>query len=393
MEGTFNAQRLTFNVQRRDGPGGGSGFYEDGGADFDELEEEFGVPIGEAEAAVGFGAADVLGTGCAVDAVAGAVEADPDGADGIVGAGLEGQLAVELTGFLGFGKDFGVEKVGGVGGGTGDVEFADGALFGELGDAAGEVGDEVGAGVVNFELTVGEKDAEVGGFVAEVGRGDVGDLEFGAGGDGAPVDGGVEVADEGGVGLEFFGDEFEGIFVVEAVLLGFAEPVGAEGAEAVEVLGFKGVGGEEGGVEGEAVEGGGVEFASDREIFEALKVANGGAGLAADAAVNGAGGDAAAGEGDLGFEGSEGRTGGVGGRGGRRGVGVGWMDDEPDAGGGRRVGLGGDRVEIGGDDDAWWRDLAAVGDGGIDAGDDGCGGAVGWEGRRRGRVGARGAGA
>ena len=50
-----------------------SRFHEHGRPDFHKFEEQFGVPIGETEAAVGFGAADVLGARRAVDAVAGAV--------------------------------------------------------------------------------------------------------------------------------------------------------------------------------------------------------------------------------------------------------------------------------------------------------------------------------
>ena len=53
-------------------------------ADGHNAQQIFRVPVGEAEAAVGFGAADVFGSRGSVDAVAGTVKADPRDTDGII---------------------------------------------------------------------------------------------------------------------------------------------------------------------------------------------------------------------------------------------------------------------------------------------------------------------
>ena len=63
-----------------------------GRAGLDHAQEAFGIPIGEAEAAVRFRFSDVLRAGCAVHAIAGQVEADPRQAYGIVGAGWNEQF-------------------------------------------------------------------------------------------------------------------------------------------------------------------------------------------------------------------------------------------------------------------------------------------------------------
>ncbi len=57
------------------------------GAFLDELGEDEGVPVREADAAVAFVAANLIGRGGAVHADAGAVDGDPDDADGVVRAG------------------------------------------------------------------------------------------------------------------------------------------------------------------------------------------------------------------------------------------------------------------------------------------------------------------
>ena len=73
---------------------GGSRLDIDGHADPGQAEQVLGVPIGQAEAAVGFGAADQLGAGGAVDAVAGFVQANPGDADRVVRAGGQDQLGL-----------------------------------------------------------------------------------------------------------------------------------------------------------------------------------------------------------------------------------------------------------------------------------------------------------
>ena len=314
---------------------------------------------------MGFGAADVLGARRAVDAVTGAVEADPDGADGIVGAGLEREFAVELLGFLGLGENFRIEKVGGIGCGAGDVEFADGPFLDLLGDAARELREEVGARVVHLELALGEQDADVGGLLSRGGRDDVGDFQFGVGGHVAPVDRGVQLADVARVRVEFFGDEFKGVFIIEPALLRFGQPRRAQRLEAGEVLGLEDVGGHQRAVEGEARLGGLVEDAGGRQVFLTLKTQQGGAGLRAGLAIDGARGDAAPREGDLGFEQGLGGMKEVGRRDGRdgyaghAGIGGSRRDDEAETRLRHRIGARDERVEIRRNRDAG-RGFAAV---------------------------------
>ena len=100
---------------------------------------------------MGFGAADLLGTGRAVDAVAGAVEADPGDADRVVGAGREDEFVIQLLRFGGFGENFGIEGVVGIGRDDGDVEFADGTFLDAFGDAAREMGEEIGGVIESFQ--------------------------------------------------------------------------------------------------------------------------------------------------------------------------------------------------------------------------------------------------
>lgn len=59
----------------------------DGGAYPNEAMEGGGVPVGESDAAVASGAAYGIRDGAAVDAYSGAVQAGPEDADGVVGAG------------------------------------------------------------------------------------------------------------------------------------------------------------------------------------------------------------------------------------------------------------------------------------------------------------------
>ena len=81
--------------------------YRDAGADgVDQLGR---VPVGEAETAVGAGAGNILRFRGSVDAVALKREADPGGADGIVGAGRKHQLIGDSFLLGGKGEDFRVE--------------------------------------------------------------------------------------------------------------------------------------------------------------------------------------------------------------------------------------------------------------------------------------------
>ena len=104
-----------------------------------------GVPIGEAEAAVRLGAADLFRLGCAVNAVTGTAQADPRGAHRIIGTGWNVQLATNFFRFGGFAENFGTEKIGWVESRFFDDELSDRALLLVGRDAAGEMRDEIGA--------------------------------------------------------------------------------------------------------------------------------------------------------------------------------------------------------------------------------------------------------
>ncbi len=194
--------------------GCGSGFDAYGHADPDELAEVFGVPVGEAEAAVAFRAANLFGCRGAVDAIAGAVESDPGDTDGIVGAWGDDEAPAECAAFGGFGEYLWIEGVVGILDGGGDGEVADGAFGGNAADAAGEVAEETAAVVEGAEVAPGKADADAG-SAARWGPLGIGDDEFGAGADKIPIHGGIQAPDEVWVGAGAFGDEFEDGFVIE----------------------------------------------------------------------------------------------------------------------------------------------------------------------------------
>ena len=286
-----------------------------------------------------FGAADLFGLRGAVDPVARQVEADPGEPHGIVGAGGQNEFAAEGARFLGLGKDLGVEGVVGIGRDDGDAQFADGAFFNPARDAHGEVGDQAAVGVEHLEDSRGELHHHAGGLLRFWQAGDGGHNEGRAGGGLGPVDVRVEAADEVGAGVGAFGHEFEGGLVVERGLLGLADPGGFQWLQPREILGGEDELGERRGGEHELCAGGGVEGAGGGQITAFLIRAQGGGGLRPADAVDGAGGKAFAGEGDLRFEprgdGNAG-DGGPGGRGfGRRGL--------ARSQAGRRVGLFGGR--------------------------------------------------
>jgi len=303
----------------------------DGEADPGEGEEGAGVPVGQAETAVGLGAADLLRRRRSVDTVAGAVQTDPGDADRVVGSGGNDELAAERLGFGGLGEGRGVEGVVGIGDDDGHAEFADGAFFDIAGDAHRKMREKASVGVEGLQGVFGEADFEAGGFGGEGLERDRGDGEVGAGGDGAPVHGRVEGLDEAGAGVGAFGDEFEGGFVGESGLVGFFEPGFAEGLESGDIVGREDKLGEGRGFEEERGARGIVEASGDGERGGGLEGTEGGGGLGAGDAVDGAAGEAVAGEGDLGFKpGFDGAR-----------VGAGHDGSERDDGAGAVVGRGG----------------------------------------------------
>jgi hypothetical protein len=84
--------------------------------------------------------------------------------------------------------------------------------------------------------------------------------------------------------------------------LGFPEPSGAQGLQSRLVVGGDGVGGIGCSGEEQTLLGGRVQPAGDRQAFFLLECAQRGAGLQTDAAIDGAGGNAEACQGQLGFE-------------------------------------------------------------------------------------------
>ena len=78
------------------------------------LEEMFGVPVREAEAAMRFGAADLLRLRRAVNAVARTTQANPRCADGVIRTGGDVELAANFFCFGGFAENFRAEKIGGI---------------------------------------------------------------------------------------------------------------------------------------------------------------------------------------------------------------------------------------------------------------------------------------
>lgn len=180
----------------------------DGHAGPGHLEEVFGVPVGEAEAAVRFGPADLFGFGSAVDAIAGTAEADPGGANGIVRSGGNGEFAADLAGFGGFAEDGGIKMVGGIESGLGNVELANGTFLNLGGDATREMGQKIGFATENVQRFAVEVDAGKGG--ARGGRGiNPRDFYERAWSDVGPVELWIKFADEGFAGAAQFGDEFE----------------------------------------------------------------------------------------------------------------------------------------------------------------------------------------
>ena len=73
--------------------------------------EALGIPVRKAEAAARLRAADLLGDGCAVDAIAREVESDPNSAYWVVGARRDNKLGGDPFPLGGVFKNCGVEGV------------------------------------------------------------------------------------------------------------------------------------------------------------------------------------------------------------------------------------------------------------------------------------------
>ena len=75
------------------------------------------------------GAADLLGVGCAVHAVAGFVQAHPGDTDRIFRARWQDDFMANLLQFVGFREQFGIDGVIGIRDDDNDVQFAHGPFF------------------------------------------------------------------------------------------------------------------------------------------------------------------------------------------------------------------------------------------------------------------------
>jgi len=86
------------------------------------VDEFGGVPVGQAEAAVGTGAGDIFGLRSSVNAIALKGQSDPSGANGVIGSRREDQLIGDALFGGDINENFGVEGVIGVGGDIDDGE-------------------------------------------------------------------------------------------------------------------------------------------------------------------------------------------------------------------------------------------------------------------------------
>ena len=123
-----------------------------------------------------------------MDAIAGAIKADPRHANRVVGTGRDDELVAELLRLGGFGKRCRIKRVVGVGDDDGDVQFANGAFLNFLRDAHGKMSDERTGGVAGFENVVRETHVKQRGFGGRLVQFDGGNINNGVGLDGAPID-------------------------------------------------------------------------------------------------------------------------------------------------------------------------------------------------------------
>ena len=168
-----------------------------------------GVPVGEAEAAAGFGAADFFGLRGAVDAVTGEVESDPGRADWIVGAGLDDEFLGNAFALRRAAEDGGIEGVVGLIDAEFDAELAAGAFIDAACDTHGAVKEQAVFGAEYAECARGQSDLYVGRRLLDAKWRDVGDANTISRGKLIPVDAWVETRDEVGVALRLLRDHFQ----------------------------------------------------------------------------------------------------------------------------------------------------------------------------------------
>ena len=159
-----------------------------------------------------------------MDAVAGAVEADPGDTNRIVGAGRDAQALADGGGFGIIGEQVGIKGVIGVFGPDNHVQgFAHGA-FAFIGrDGTGKMRDEPVGRVIGPEAFLAQADFNPSQ------RGQALSLDVGNGQDSAwgrvrPGGGRIQATEGGAVEVEFFSDEFLDRGEAQAIHAGAFEP-------------------------------------------------------------------------------------------------------------------------------------------------------------------------
>jgi len=111
------------------------------------VDQLSGVPVGQAETAMGTCAGDIFGFRSPVNAITLKRESDPSGADRVIGSRRKDQLIGDALFGGDIDKNFGIEGIIGVGGDIEDSEsyVRDFIFIG--GDRAGEAGDDFIAGI------------------------------------------------------------------------------------------------------------------------------------------------------------------------------------------------------------------------------------------------------
>ena len=122
------------------------------------VDQLSGVPVGQAETAMGTGAGDIFGLRSSVNAIALEGESDPGGADGVIGSRRKDQLIGDALFGGDIDKNFGIEGVIGVGGDIDDSESYVRDFIFIRGDGAGEAGDDFITGIKRQKSRFGKHD-------------------------------------------------------------------------------------------------------------------------------------------------------------------------------------------------------------------------------------------
>ena len=174
-----------------------------------------------------------------MDAVAGEVEPNPDGADGVVGAGLDDEFLSNTFALRGAGEDGWVEGVVRLVNADFDAELAAGALVHTTCDADGTMKEETMVGTEYAERAFGQSDLNVGGWLTDAEGRDVGDLDCVADGKGAPIGFRVEAGESVGIALSLLGNHFEQRVVAHLIEFAPCTPAVWFGADVRKILWFE----------------------------------------------------------------------------------------------------------------------------------------------------------